>query len=56
MCMHAVVHSQDLGVHSHDSTVLSVIRRPSLISAASLLGAALLLDPGYSLLGILQLV
>ena len=33
-----------------------VIRRPSLISAASLLGAALLIDPGYSLLGILQLV
>ena len=31
-----------------------VIRRPSLISAASLLGAALLLAPSYSLLGRLR--
>ena len=33
-----------------------VIRHHSFISAASLLGTALLLDPGNSLLGILQLV
>ena len=31
-----------------------VIRHPLLISAASLLGAALLLTPGYSSLAILQ--
>ena len=37
---------------SHGVPYSRVIRRPSLISAASLLGAALLLAPSYSLLGL----
>ena len=44
--------AKDKGIMMCDIPYSRVIRRPSLISAASLLGAALLLAPSYSLLGL----